>query len=142
MAPSYDAWMTMGYWTNRKPDSGYRDAYRYTRENIDRLRVNLGNPDAIVHPIGGLAAETAPAHSTPSCGPRLSPRRWRQPLRLAHDRVDLAQPAGFPPLTRPPRGLVAVDAQLGMTEAPLRRSIYAVELLVDPLARHLHEFLA
>ena len=61
IAPSYDMWMTMGYWSNRKADSGYRDPHRYTRENIDRLRANLGNPDAIVHPIGGLAADTSPA---------------------------------------------------------------------------------
>lgn len=60
LAPHYDVWLTMGYWTNRKAESGYRDAYRYTRENVDRLRANLG---AIVpvHPIGGLGAHTTAA---------------------------------------------------------------------------------
>ena len=60
LAPHYDVWQTMGYWTNRKAESGYRDAYRYTRENVDRLRANL---DAVVpvHPIGGLGAQTSPA---------------------------------------------------------------------------------
>lgn len=58
LAPSYDVWMTMGYWTNRKPESGYRDAYRYTKENVDRLRADVGRPDLPVHPIGGLGDGT------------------------------------------------------------------------------------
>ncbi|MDQ3757683.1 MAG: hypothetical protein M3394_07530, partial [Actinomycetota bacterium] len=57
LAPHYDVWMTMGYWTNRKASSGYRDAYRYTRENVDRLRAHL-NAVVPVHPIGGLGAGT------------------------------------------------------------------------------------
>ena len=59
LAPHYDVWQTMGYWTNRKAESGYRDAYRYTRENVDRLRANL-NAVVPVHPIGGLGAQTTP----------------------------------------------------------------------------------
>ena len=59
IAPFYDVWMTMGYWTNRTRASGYRDAYRYTRENVDRLRANLGQPDAPVHPIGGIGNRTS-----------------------------------------------------------------------------------
>ena len=58
IAPSFDVWMTMGYWTNRTTASGYRDAYRYTKENVDRLRNNLGQPDAPVHPIGGIGPLT------------------------------------------------------------------------------------
>lgn len=61
IAPSYDVWMTMGYWTNRKADSGYRDAYRYTHENVDRLRANIGQPQAPVHPIGGIGNNTTGA---------------------------------------------------------------------------------
>lgn len=61
IAPSYDVWMTMGYWTNRKTESGYRDAYRYTKENVERLRVDVGRPDLAVHPIGGLGDGTTPA---------------------------------------------------------------------------------
>lgn len=60
IAPHYDVWMTMGYWTNRKQSSGYRDAYRYTRENVDRLRANIG-ATVPVHPIGGLGAGTTAA---------------------------------------------------------------------------------
>lgn len=59
IAPYYDVWQTMGYWTNRKADSGYRDPYRYTDENIRRLRNNLGQPSAPVHPIGGIGADGA-----------------------------------------------------------------------------------
>lgn len=58
IAPSYDVWMTMGYWTNRRADSGYRDAYRYTHENVDQLRANIGQPNAPVHPIGGIGNNT------------------------------------------------------------------------------------
>ncbi len=57
IAKSYDAWMPMGYWTNRTTASGWRDGERYTNENIDRLRALLGNPTAPVHPVGGIANE-------------------------------------------------------------------------------------
>jgi len=53
LAPIYDVWMPMTYWTFRSQSSGYRDAYRYTEENVRRLRANLGLPDAVVHPVGG-----------------------------------------------------------------------------------------
>ncbi len=53
MAPLYDVWMPMSYWTFRKASSPYRDGYTYTEENVRRLRNNLGLPDAPVHPIGG-----------------------------------------------------------------------------------------
>jgi hypothetical protein len=60
IAPYYDVWQTMGYWTNRKQDSGYRDAYRYTDENIRRMRNNLGT-DVPVHPVGGIGDKTTEA---------------------------------------------------------------------------------
>jgi hypothetical protein len=53
LAPLYDVWMPMSYWTFRTKSSGYRDAYRYTAENVQRTRTNLGLPGAIVHPAGG-----------------------------------------------------------------------------------------
>jgi hypothetical protein len=53
MAPLYDVWMPMSYWTFRKPGSPYRNGYTYTAENTTRLRNNIGNQDAPVHPIGG-----------------------------------------------------------------------------------------
>jgi hypothetical protein len=52
IAPSYDVWLPMAYWTNRRGD--LRDAYRYTAENIDRLRARIGRPDAPVHALGGI----------------------------------------------------------------------------------------
>jgi hypothetical protein len=54
IAPSYDVWMPMTYWTFRSEESGYRDAYAYTEESVRRLRTNVGDPDALVHPIGGI----------------------------------------------------------------------------------------
>jgi hypothetical protein len=53
LAPLYDVWMPMSYWTFRTKSSGYRDAYRYTEENVRRTRINLGLPGAVVHPVGG-----------------------------------------------------------------------------------------
>jgi hypothetical protein len=54
IARDYDAWLPMDYWTDRSVSSGYRDAYRYTSENIARLRADLGQPGALVHAIGGV----------------------------------------------------------------------------------------
>ncbi|MEJ7764152.1 MAG: hypothetical protein WKF86_01530 [Acidimicrobiales bacterium] len=59
--PYYDVWQPMGYWTNRKASSPYRNAELYTRENIERMRTKLGDPDAVVHPIGGIGDKTTPA---------------------------------------------------------------------------------
>jgi hypothetical protein len=53
LAPLYDVWMPMSYWTFRSKSSPYRDAYRYTAENVQRTRANLGLPNAVVHPVGG-----------------------------------------------------------------------------------------
>ena len=60
IAPMYDVWMPMSYQTMRKSDSEWRDAYRYTAENIDRLRGHLG-PNVMVHIIGGIADQTTTA---------------------------------------------------------------------------------
>jgi hypothetical protein len=61
IAAAYDAWMPMDYWTSRTQASGYRDPYRYTAENIDRLRAQLGNPNLPVHPIGGIGDTSSEA---------------------------------------------------------------------------------
>jgi hypothetical protein len=53
LAPLYDVWMPMAYWTFRSQSSGWRDAFRYTEENVRRLRADLGLPGAAVHPVGG-----------------------------------------------------------------------------------------
>ncbi len=53
----YDVWLPMAYWTFRRADSGYHDGYRYSHESVERLRANLGEPDARVHPIGGIGDE-------------------------------------------------------------------------------------
>jgi len=57
--PLYDVWLPMAYWTFR--DGEFRDAYRYVAESVRRLRANLGDPEAVVHAIGGLADTTTPA---------------------------------------------------------------------------------
>jgi hypothetical protein len=50
----------MTYWTNRSSDSGWRDSFRYTNENIRRVRSNLDDRSAAVHPIGGIADQATP----------------------------------------------------------------------------------
>jgi hypothetical protein len=50
----YDVWMPMSYWTNRSSTSIWRDPYRYTTENVRRIRDNLGDPAALVNVIGGI----------------------------------------------------------------------------------------
>jgi hypothetical protein len=57
LAPLYDAWLPMGYWTDRTAASGWRDAATYTRENLRRLGELVGG-DTPVHAIGGLGAES------------------------------------------------------------------------------------
>ncbi len=60
LAPYYDAWVPMSYQSFRTEASGLRDGYRYTAENIDRVRANLGDPNAPVHSVGGIADATTP----------------------------------------------------------------------------------
>jgi hypothetical protein len=54
--PYYDVWMPMSYWSFRKADSGYKNGYTYSEESIRRLRNDLGDPQAIVHGVGGIGA--------------------------------------------------------------------------------------
>ena len=56
LKPYYDVWMPMGYWTNRT--GRWRSAYTYTGTNIARVRERLGEPGALVHPIGGIGDES------------------------------------------------------------------------------------
>jgi len=56
----YDVWMPMTYWTTRDADTEWRDAARYTNESVTLMRTHLGDPDARVHPIGGIADKTTP----------------------------------------------------------------------------------
>jgi hypothetical protein len=60
LAPYFDVWQPMAYWTNRRSDSGWRDGYAYTAENIDRIRERLGWLDAPVHAIGGIGDASTP----------------------------------------------------------------------------------
>lgn len=57
LAPHYQVWLPMAYWSNRTPQSGWRDAYQYTSENISRVRANLGESCAAVSVIGGFGEE-------------------------------------------------------------------------------------
>ena len=54
----------MTYWTNRTDASGWNDGFRYTSENIRRVRTNLGDRDAPCHVIGGIADQTKVVDTT------------------------------------------------------------------------------
>ena len=54
IAPFYDAWMPMTYWTDRLTASGYRDPQRLISESITRTRELTGLREAPMHPIGGI----------------------------------------------------------------------------------------
>lgn len=56
IAPFYDVWMPMAYWTNRVGE--WRSAYHYTATNIARVRSNLGDAEALVHPVGGVGTDS------------------------------------------------------------------------------------
>jgi LysM repeat protein len=58
LAPYYDVWLPMSYWTDRTVASGYRDPRRYTTENVERIRRNLGRSDVPVHVIGGIGGSS------------------------------------------------------------------------------------
>lgn len=64
LAPLYDVWLPMGYWTDRRASSGWRDASRYTVENASRVRANLGDEDAAVHVIGGIGHDATASDMT------------------------------------------------------------------------------
>ena len=56
----YDVWLPMTYWTTRDADSGWRDGERYTTESVRLLREHLADPEARVHPVGGIADKATP----------------------------------------------------------------------------------
>src|ERR1700730_13235060 len=55
LSSRYDVWLPPLYWTNRSSDSGYKDGFKYTDENIRQVRSHLGDKNAPVHAIGGIA---------------------------------------------------------------------------------------
>jgi hypothetical protein len=61
LAGSYDVWLPMSYWTQRRADSGYQDGYTYNEESTRRVRANLGDEHAVVHGIGGIGDEVSAA---------------------------------------------------------------------------------
>jgi hypothetical protein len=54
----YDVWLPMSYWTFRTQSSGYKDGFTYNEESTRRLRADLGQPNAVVHGIGGIGDAT------------------------------------------------------------------------------------
>ena len=74
LAPLYDIWLPMSYQSERKPSRGYRDAYRYMAENIDRMRAHLG------------AADVAGARDRRHRRPKTAPSRRRRHHRASLER--------------------------------------------------------
>jgi len=69
IGPLYDAWLPMTYWSFRKPDSPWAAAERYTSDSIERLRMNIDDPDAVVHAIGGIGLSDDLAETTEPIAP-------------------------------------------------------------------------
>ena len=61
IAHDYDVWLPMAYWSGRTPESGWKDGYRYTADNVRRVRNNIKNQAAPVHPVGGVADKVSTA---------------------------------------------------------------------------------
>ncbi len=57
IAPHYDIWMPMSYWSGRTEASGFDDGLDYNVDVVRRMRANLADADAIVHSIGGIGDE-------------------------------------------------------------------------------------
>lgn len=53
LKPSYDVWIPMSYYTNRDKQPEWRDAYKYSSENVKLLRKHLGATTQ-VHLAGGI----------------------------------------------------------------------------------------
>lgn len=58
LAAYVDVWQPMAYWTFR--DGELRNPVTYVSESVRRLRSNLDDRTALVHPIGGIADESTP----------------------------------------------------------------------------------
>jgi len=57
LAASVDVWQPMTYWTFR--DGDLRNPATYVTESVRRLRTNLADKTALVHPIGGIADQSS-----------------------------------------------------------------------------------
>lgn len=54
IAPFYDVWLPMSYWSGRSNESGFGDGYNYNAESSRRIRERIGQPNALIHGIGGI----------------------------------------------------------------------------------------
>lgn len=54
LAPSYQVWLPMAYWTDRLRASGFREPRRYVETTVGRTRELIAQPAAPMHPIGGI----------------------------------------------------------------------------------------
>lgn len=54
IAPYYDAWLPMAYWTDRLRSSGLREPRRYVTQTVARTRALIGDAGAAMHVIGGI----------------------------------------------------------------------------------------
>lgn len=54
IAPFYDVWLPMAYWSGRSDASGFGDGYGYSAESAQRIRERIADPSAPVHAIGGI----------------------------------------------------------------------------------------
>ncbi|MHB1785451.1 MAG: hypothetical protein ACYCS7_04770, partial [Acidimicrobiales bacterium] len=61
LAPLYNVWVPMAFWTFRSTQSPYHNPTLYTTDSVTRLRRDLGDPSAAVEVLGGLSDSAAPS---------------------------------------------------------------------------------
>jgi hypothetical protein len=103
LAPLYDAWLPMAYWTVRSADSPYADPARYLDANVRRLRHLLADEDAPVHALGGIGDEVTP--------------RAAEKFAAAARAVGALGASFYDHATTPPEVMAVLDRALGRPAA-------------------------
>lgn len=83
LAPLYDVWLPMSYWSFRS--GTYGDGYSYHEESVRRLRANLSDEDALVHGIGGIGGTDGGSAETVSGEPLATLSELRAFVRALDD---------------------------------------------------------
>jgi len=102
IAPSYDVWLPMGYWTNRRGNSPWRDAYQHRPRASPHRAARCAGP----RPRRDRRRHHGPGPPGVPSGCARTRCHWRQHLRLPHHRrATLARAVALP--SAPPIALRA-----------------------------------
>jgi hypothetical protein len=120
LAPVYDVWIPMSYWTFREPGSRYADPRQFTKDNITLTRRLLGDPHAAVYALGGVGDHATGrdyqkflAGASDSYAVGAAVYDYRSTSRAGMALLSIAVPAGG---FAPPPGLLREDGQDNATD--------------------------